>query len=117
MLRRDGQPVTPFILACIAVLVFAASMTGRAADLYWNQAHHAYYGWAVTMLGVVAGSSALLWVGALIAADDACQHALQNLVPALRAKRPSLLYQIYARTLARLTVLARLNRWLDTRLR
>lgn len=102
-----------FALLCVAALVFAASMTGRGRDLYWNQTHHAYYGWVIALAGLAGGWPVTTWIGIGLAWDDSVQHALQNLVPALRTRRPSLLWWLYARTLARLSWAQRLNTWAD----
>ena len=90
-------------LGISAFIVFALSMTGRGSDLYWNELHHAYYGWALMLLGAFTWSP-LFYVGLVIAWDDAIQHALQNL-PGWGEKRPSFLHWLYGKTLYRVVKL------------
>lgn len=103
--------VTLFALWLMALAFMAGP---RVSPLAFNEWHHGYLGLLLAVAGWLTGWVPLGAIGALLALDDAWQHGVQRF-----AKRPwyrspvnrahSLLYRI--------PLVARLNRWLDTRLR
>lgn len=99
----------PVVLALLgAMIVFAVSMDGSGPDLYWNQTHHAYYGWALTLLGMARGSPVITGIGLVLAWDDAIQHAVQRF-----ARRPRFRFVVHRLYEVVYPFVGWLNVWLD----
>lgn len=91
----------------LSVWVFAQSMDGSRPHLNWRQNHHAYYGWALIVVGVALGSIPMLVIGNALAWEDATQHHTQ-------CYGYSFLHFV-GRALWQLPLVGRIGQWLDRR--
>lgn len=91
----------------LSVWVFARSMDGSGPHLFWRQTHHAYYGWALIMLGAIMQNNIILVIGNALAWEDATQHHTQ-------CYGYSFIHTAYA-AVYRFPLVRRVNQWLDRR--
>jgi len=100
------------MIALVAVVaVLAAQLVVTLVWLKrWKEVHHGYIGIALAVFGVIVGWQWLVMIGGIILADDAMQHLIQLRWPHSRA---SLLWGLYAITIAKWQWVERLNHWLD----
>ena len=90
-----------------ALLLFAWALTRLHR---WNEIHHGFYGILGVVFGLMLGWHWLQVIGGVLLIDDAIQHAIQVRWP---GSRYSLLFWLYALTVARWGWVRRLNEWLD----
>ena len=88
-----------------ALLFYALRRLGRLGET-----HHGYYGILIAFVGFYLGAHSLVYIGGVMLCDDAIQHVVQLRWPTWRV---SLLYWLYALTLAKIPLVQRLNRALD----
>jgi len=87
----------PTVLAALAIFLFVFS-----APL--EEWHHFYIGALIYLVALLCLSPAFMWLGALVMIDDGLQHATKHQSP---------LNWLYQHSIARISLIRRLNEWLD----
>src|ERR1041384_3898410 len=109
-------------VAALAALAFGIAMweaalaraDGEPNDVRANELHHAYLGLLLIVATVPLGSwrwIATLWVGALVMAEDACEHLRTVVEPTFESP----LHQVYGFFYARFAIVRIVQAWLDRR--
>jgi hypothetical protein len=96
--------VNVWLFGGAVILIAALLRLGRLREL-----HHGYYGFALGVFAAMVGAPRLEIVALVILWDDTIQHAIQCVYPAFLSP----LHWLYGVTLWRLSLVRRLNAWLD----